>query len=613
MAVPLYIYTMSTSDGPHNRLTNYIAYLDTQDPPTPRIGHLDLETSTIQPLSFLSGAPLTNLYQVIPLHPSQIIPTGSPIPLSLTTLLPPLPSRDVLAIGKNYPEHAAEFHSSGYDSSDQVAQPTHPVIFTKRATSIIASGEAILPHAEFTQTLDYEGEIGVIIGKPGFRIKEEDAMDYVWGYTIINDVTARERQRDHKQFFLGKSADSFCPMGPIAVPASALPQTLRVQTHVNGSLRQDSTTANLIFSIPYLIATLSLAQTLQPGDVIATGTPFGVGFGQSPPTFLQPGDTVEISVTGLGTLTNTVAATSARNKTLDTISSSSHQVFPVSNLDKSAGGKGLTTINSKPLYYRKIGSTSTNAQSILFIHGLGDSSECWTPLIEEMELDKKYVLHLLDLEGHGLSPTSAVSVVSIESYARDVAALVEMLGIRDCIIIAHGMGCLVAVTALVEVDAKANASEVVMEERKTVLLGPPPLTTPLPDEMRKDLLTRAETARKGGMAAVVDSLTPPEKKRQDHLARTLERIALMGMDAEGYAKGCTALASWEGQLTKIKTDAYVVNGISSYAYPVDVTQAQEDVLGPEKGNWLAVGGFWRVFEDWALFRDLVDGVAGFLG
>lgn len=203
---------MATSEESHDNFTNYIAYLDLQEPQTPHIGHLDLEKSTIQPLSFLSGAPLSNLYQVIQLHPSQLTRTGRPIPLSQTKLLPPLAGRDVLAIGKNYPEHAAEFHSSGYDSSDQVAQPTHPVIFTKRATSIIASGEEILPHAEFTQTLDYEGEVGVIIGKAGFRIAEEDAMGFVWGYTIVNDVTARERQRDHKQFFLGKSADTFCPM-----------------------------------------------------------------------------------------------------------------------------------------------------------------------------------------------------------------------------------------------------------------------------------------------------------------------------------------------------------------------------------------------------------------
>lgn len=174
--------------------------------------------------------------------------------------------------------------------------PSHPVIFTKRATSIIANGEDILLHQDFTSTLDYEGEIGVIIGKGGFKISERDAPDHVWGYTIINDVTAREKQRDHKQFYIGKSADTFCPTGPIAVPALKLPKMLTVTTHVNGEKRQRGTTEDLIFSVPNLIKTLSESQTLRPGDVIATGTPAGVGFGMKPPTFLEADDLVEPSL-----------------------------------------------------------------------------------------------------------------------------------------------------------------------------------------------------------------------------------------------------------------------------------------------------------------------------
>lgn len=154
-------------------------------------------------------------------------------------------------------------------------QPTHPVFFTKRATSIIASGEPIFAHEGFTESPDYEGEIGVIIGKSGFRISEADAIDYVWGYTIINDMTARERQRDHKQFYIGKSPDTYCPIGPIAVPASKLPEVLTVETKVNGEVRQKATIQDLIFSVPFLIHTLSEGQTIQPGDVIATGTPAG--------------------------------------------------------------------------------------------------------------------------------------------------------------------------------------------------------------------------------------------------------------------------------------------------------------------------------------------------
>ena len=170
------------------------------------------KTSLIQPLSFSSGTPLTDLYQVIEIGESNIKPSGGLIQLSSVEVKAPISGRDVLAVGKNYFEHAIEFNSSGYDSSDKTDQPTHPVIFTKRATSIIAHGEPIYPHPGFTDTVDYEGEIGVIIGKSGFKIEEADAMDYVWGYTIINDMSARERQRDHKQFYIGKSPDTFCPM-----------------------------------------------------------------------------------------------------------------------------------------------------------------------------------------------------------------------------------------------------------------------------------------------------------------------------------------------------------------------------------------------------------------
>lgn len=202
----------ATNAAGQNSYTNYVAYLDPHIPNQPRVGHLHLSTSTIQPLTFLSGSPLENLYQVIHIGDSNIVPSGPTIPLSSITLLPPIYGRDILCVGKNYFEHAIEFNSSGYDSSDTVDQPTHPVIFTKRSTSIIASGEEILVHERFTETPDYEGEIGVILGRGGMGIKEDEAMEYVWGYTIINDMTARERQRDHKQFFIGKSPDTFCPM-----------------------------------------------------------------------------------------------------------------------------------------------------------------------------------------------------------------------------------------------------------------------------------------------------------------------------------------------------------------------------------------------------------------
>ena len=195
---------------PSDVSTNYCAFIDSRG--NERIGHFDGATDVIQPLAFKSGTHIDNLYQVIEVGDDNIIPRGEPIPRSSVRLLPPISGRDILCVGKNYAEHAKEFNQSGFDSSDKTDQPTHPVIFTKRFTSIIADGDEILPHPNFSQTVDYEGEIGVIIGKPGFRITQDEAMDHVWGYTIINDVTARERQRDHKQFYIGKSADTFCPM-----------------------------------------------------------------------------------------------------------------------------------------------------------------------------------------------------------------------------------------------------------------------------------------------------------------------------------------------------------------------------------------------------------------
>ena len=146
-----------------------------------RIGHLDHDA--IQPLAYASGTPLSNLYEVIQLEANDIVPSGDPVQRNAVVFLPPISGRDILAVGKNYADHAVEFNKSGFDSSDKVDQPTHPVIFTKRFTSIIADGEEILPHPAFTQSVDFEGELGVIIGTAGFRISEADALKHVWGCT----------------------------------------------------------------------------------------------------------------------------------------------------------------------------------------------------------------------------------------------------------------------------------------------------------------------------------------------------------------------------------------------------------------------------------------------
>lgn len=220
----------------------------------------------------------------------------------------PRPRKNVMCVGRNYADHAAEFSRSGFDASERSAVPEHPVIFTKAASSIIGPDEPILLANDPTGTVDYEGELGVVIGRGGRRIRESDANAHVLGYMIVNDVTARDLQHRHVQWFLGKSPDTFCPMGPAIVTADELPDigTSWLRTHVNGELRQEAPISSLIFDIPSLIRTISETMLLEPGDVIATGTPAGAGIGLEPPRFLAPGDRVEVSVDGIGTLGNPV-------------------------------------------------------------------------------------------------------------------------------------------------------------------------------------------------------------------------------------------------------------------------------------------------------------------
>ena len=232
-------------------------------------------------------------------------------PVSAPTLLAPIrPPNNIMAIGKNYRAHALEFSASGFDASETTALPEHPIVFTKALSSIVADGDAIELSSDPSGTTDYEGELGVIIGKGGMNISKDDAFDHVYGYTVINDVTAREIQQDHVQFFLGKSAATFGPMGPAIVTRDEIADITEVtlRTRVNGELRQESKISLLIFDIPTIIATISRTVRFESGDVIATGTPAGVGIGFDPPKFLQPGDVVEVDIEGIGTLTNPVIA-----------------------------------------------------------------------------------------------------------------------------------------------------------------------------------------------------------------------------------------------------------------------------------------------------------------
>jgi 2-keto-4-pentenoate hydratase/2-oxohepta-3-ene-1,7-dioic acid hydratase in catechol pathway len=222
----------------------------------------------------------------------------------------PRPAKNILCVGKNYHDHAREFHSSGFDASaGKDAIPEEPIIFTKWPNSVIGPFDPIPSANDYTSSTDYEGELAVVIGEGGRNISQKSAYDHVYGYTIVNDATARTLQSRHKQWFLGKSLDGYCPMGPCIVTADEIKDVtqLRLLTKVNGEVRQDAYVSQLIFDIPTLIECLSKVMTLEPGDVIATGTCAGVGIGFDPPKFLKPGDVVSITIDPIGTLENPVA------------------------------------------------------------------------------------------------------------------------------------------------------------------------------------------------------------------------------------------------------------------------------------------------------------------
>lgn len=235
---------------------------------------------------------------------------AAPVAQGATILAPiPRPAKNIFCVGKNYHEHAKEFASSGFDATAKEVVPEAPVVFSKPPTSVIGPHDPIPSFLDTSNSTDYEGEIAIVIGKGGRGISEADAYDHIFGYTIVNDVTARTLQHRHRQWILGKGIDGFCPMGPAIVTADAAgtPPRLSISTWVNGELRQRATIDDLIFGIPTLVATISAAITLEPGDIIATGTPAGVGIGFTPPKFLKPGDKVRIEVPGIGVLENPVA------------------------------------------------------------------------------------------------------------------------------------------------------------------------------------------------------------------------------------------------------------------------------------------------------------------
>jgi 2-keto-4-pentenoate hydratase/2-oxohepta-3-ene-1,7-dioic acid hydratase in catechol pathway len=235
---------------------------------------------------------------------------GVALPLAAVTLEAPIPRprRNIFCAGVNYRAHASEFARSGFDAAPPVGDvPEDPVIFTKVPDCVIGPGAPIPIPQRLSTAIDYEAELAVVIGRGGLGISRARAMDHVWGYTIVNDVTARDLQRRHRQWLIGKSLDGFGPMGPWLVSADEVDgQDTRLRCWVNGELRQDASTRDLIHDIPTLIATISAGITLVPGDIIATGTPAGVGIGFTPPRYLARGDVVRIAIDGIGELSNPV-------------------------------------------------------------------------------------------------------------------------------------------------------------------------------------------------------------------------------------------------------------------------------------------------------------------
>ena len=263
-----------------------------------RVGRLEGET--IQPLAAPDMVSL--------IESGNFIPAGEPVSLAAAELLSPIPRprQDVICLGINYKAHAVE--SGHYDANAFGGERPVPIYFSKRVTEAVAPGGFIESHPSLVSRLDYEAELAVVIGKTARNVPADKAADYIFGYTVLNDVSARMLQTSHKQWYFGKSLDGFTPMGPCIVTADeiAFPPDLGISSTVNGEPRQDSNTSLFLKSIQDVLEELTAGMTLLPGTIIATGTPAGVGMGFDPPKFLKPGDVVECAVEGIDTLRNTV-------------------------------------------------------------------------------------------------------------------------------------------------------------------------------------------------------------------------------------------------------------------------------------------------------------------
>lgn len=284
----------------------------------PKLGLVDCGTESVTLLALPCGAAGWGEPGLLGLSEEDIRGSATPATYELqdVRLLAPIPrpSRNIFCVGKNYRQHAHEFAASGFDSSAAAdVIPRAPIVFSKVPECVVGPHDEIVFDPDFSRAIDYEAELAVIIGRSGSRVRRAAAHEFVWGYTILNDVTARDVQARHSQWLLGKSADTFAPLGPWIVTADEIGgDSLQVACWVNGELRQQAQTRDLIFDVPTLIETVSAGTTLLPGDIIATGTPAGVGIGFHPPRFLRDGDRVRIDISGIGSIENPVRDLSVR-------------------------------------------------------------------------------------------------------------------------------------------------------------------------------------------------------------------------------------------------------------------------------------------------------------
>ncbi|KAF8518680.1 putative hydrolase [Hysterangium stoloniferum] len=553
----------------------------------------DSETVVTAILNPATGMAYSELFDLIEDYPQLSADhrfefvVGSEQQLSLVEKLAPLTGRDIICIGKNYVEHAKEFNQSGFDASDKKDQPEFPVFFTKRASSIVPDGHPIYLHPTVTSSVDYEGELGVIIGKGGIGIKKEDAWSHVWGAVIINDVTARERQRDHKQFFIGKSLDSFCPMGSYVVPSSSLSFTdLHLTTKVNGEVRQSQNTSELIFDIPTLIETASSGITLHPGDVIATGTPYGTGMAKPPGVWLKEGDIVEISIPPLGVLRSPVAAPN-----IALIPSSPVRTR---NAFSSFAKGGKVEVGSPPKALHIQVSGAEDGQPVIFFHGLGGSLQNYKAVIEIGGLEKTNRVILFDLEGHGLSPLSLQGRkgLSITQFADDGKDILDHFSISKAHVVGHSMGGMIAA---------AFATRHPERVKNLLLLGPALYYGP---EKLEGLRKRAELAEQAGMSVIAETLSggialSRKTLSSNPLVKAVVQHSVAGTPVEGYTRACRALADAPTpDFTCIKAEKVViVAGKEDQIIPKSLIDQAESYLPGSQVIWIEDCGHWHVLED----------------